>query len=648
LQRRGSPRTIPSSTKTIPGIILSKNSLILLDRTTNKPEDVGLVVSWSDMSVPPDIISLPLKTEELAESLKVEYLNWIHKLGKTKVEGQSLIAYLRIFNNLSFWWLTSVAEKSPFLCESIFKIFKLRTLERIYSENHCQSLIYQGNNKTLHSILKSWCLELGHPYKWKPLPSNTSISSTDSFFKILFKKLPYVLQGFAWIIKKWFERWKHVTPVQISAEKPDHTPRPTIVTFFPNVYMDELEKGDFRSKYWEKLHDYFYTEKTPVDWVWFYFGSQNPSFKETIKLKDKCNSKTDNKQRYFLLEEFLSGNGLWKSLILYLKLRRKAHGINHLHKEFRFSNSKINFFPLMENDWNHSFFGIDAIEKITWAIMFDAMAQKLPASHCKLYTWENQTWERALISAWKRHQSVGKIIGYEHSSIRLMDLRLFSDPETYKEKGVEEFPIPDVLGINSSTGLQWMQDSKYPSEKLTRIEALRYFHLKGKYECFKKPITTSGRTLLIVTGILPEEARVQIQLLKLAYKNGGLNKYDEVWIKPHPGLTLDPILDDLKPEFKFSLVNQPIIELMEQADVIFCANSTGASLEAAWLGIPLIILGAVDSMNLNPLLGISNRSFVKNSSDLLLALDNPTIIDMPRDYFFLDKNFSSWKEILRI
>ena len=27
-------------------------------------------------------------------------------------------------------------------------------------------------------------------------------------------------------------------------------------------------------------------------------------------------------------------------------------------------------------DWNYSLFGIGAIEKITWAIMFDAMAQK--------------------------------------------------------------------------------------------------------------------------------------------------------------------------------------------------------------------------------------------------------------------------------
>jgi surface carbohydrate biosynthesis protein (TIGR04326 family) len=409
-----------------------------------------------------------------------------------------------------------------------------------------------------------------------------------------------------------------------------------------------LRKGDFRSKYWEGLHDYLEIEKIPVDWVWFYFGSKDLSFKESVKLKDECNRKSNNNQRYFLLEEFLSYGGLWKSFILFLKLRRKVHGLHHLRKTFVLPSSRINFFPIMENNWNHSLFGIGAIEKIIWAIMFDAMAQKLPASPWGLYTWENQTWERALISAWKRCRPDSEIFGYEHSSVRLMDLRLFSDPKTYEGKGIEEFPVPDMLGINSSKGLEWMLESGYPAHKTTRIEALRYFHLIGKYGCFRKPTVASGRKLLMVTGIIPKEARFQIQLLEQANKQMGLEKYDQIWIKPHPGLTLGPILKDLKPDFKFTVVTRPIIELMEQTDVVYCANSTGASLEAAWLGVPLIILAAMDSMNLNPLFGFPGQSFVKDYTGLLSALKNPRSIEMPEDYFFLDEDFKSWKKILEL
>ena len=618
-----------------------------MDQISNKVEDASLIVSWGDMVVRPGIISLPQKTEEQASSLKEEYLRWIYDFGQSELNGQSLVFYLKIFDNLSFWWLTSIAEKSPFLCKSIFQIFKLRTLEKIYSDNHCQTLVYQGNNKTLHSVLRTWFMELGHPYKWIPVSSNRPIGSTASSNKTLIQKSPYILQGFAWIIKRWFERWRHLNPAHPDAEKSDQAPRPTIVTFFPNIYIDRLKNGVFRSKYWEKLHDYIKTEKLPVDWIWFYFGSKDPSFKEVVGLKDECNRKSEGNQRYFLLEEFLSGNGLWKSLVLYLRLRRKAQGLSHLQKAFRLSDSKINFFPMLEKDWHHSLFGIGAIENITWAIMFDSMAQKLPTSPWGLYTWENQTWERALVSAWKRHRPASKVLGYEHSSIRLRDLRLFSDPRTYEGKKIEEFPIPDILGINSSAGLKWMRESGYPSRKTTRIEALRYFHLKNKFGCFKKPIPISGRKLLMVAGIIPEEVRFQIQLLKHANEKRGLEKYKEVWIKPHPGLPLDNILKELKLDFKFTLITDPIIELMESADVVYCSNSSGTSLEAAWLGVPLIILAASDSMNLNPLFGFPDQHFVKNCPDLILNLENPKTVDISKDYFFLDENLKSWDEILR-
>jgi surface carbohydrate biosynthesis protein (TIGR04326 family) len=294
------------------------------------------------------------------------------------------------------------------------------------------------------------------------------------------------------------------------------------------------------------------------------------------------------------------------------------------------------------------FFGVGAIEKITLAIMFDAMAQKLPASPWGLYTWENQTWEKVLVSAWNRHSRDRKVFGYEHSSVRLMDLRLFSDPRTYEGKGIEKFPIPDMLGINSSTGLQMMKDSGYPSHKATRIEALRCFHLYGKYSSLKKTITTSDRILLLVAGIIPDEVRFQIQLLKQANEKGGLEKYKKVCIKPHPGLSLENILKELNPSFKFTIAHSHINELMEHADVVYCSNSTGTSLEAAWLGVPLILLAARDSMNLNPLFGFPKQTFIKNSVDLISALENPKTIDMPKDYFFLDEELLSWKNLLKL
>jgi hypothetical protein len=183
------------SNKQISGIILSNNSLILLDRIDGNEEDTGVIVSWGGMVVPSDAISLPVKTEEQAVKLKEEFLRWLYELGKSHVGDQSLVSYLKIFDNLSYWWLTSVAEKSPFLCKSIFQVFKLRTLEKIYADKHCKSLIYRGNSKPLHSVLQSWSLEMGHTYKWVPLSSISPLDSSGAFSKKLIPKLPHLFQG---------------------------------------------------------------------------------------------------------------------------------------------------------------------------------------------------------------------------------------------------------------------------------------------------------------------------------------------------------------------------------------------------------------------------------------------------------------------
>jgi len=628
-------------------MISNKNILILSEqKTIEKNEDSEVVMSWNEMVVPTGVISLPVITEEQAINLKNEYLKWNHEFGKTAVDNQSLISHLKIFNNLSFWWMTLISEKSPFLCGSIFKIFKLITLEKVYLDNGYQGLEYRGDCKQLHSVLKTWAMEIGHPYKWVPFSSKVSIPLSKGFKEKLTLKTPHIFQGLAWLIKQWFDRWRHVNPIPSNSEQSDQTQRPAVVTFFPNIHMDLARNGKFRSKYWEKFHDYIEEKKISVDWVWFYFRSKDFSFNQAVDLKKKCNRESSGNQKYFLLEEFFSCKDFLKSLVLFLRLRRKAQSLHRLKKSFCFSGSKINFFPIIEEDWNDSFFGIGAIEKIVWAVMFDSMAQKLPASPWGLYTWENQTWERALVSAFKRHKPKTQVIGYEHSSIRLLDLRLFSDSRTYEGKEIEEFPLPDMLGINSSTGLEWMRKSQYPSEKITRVEALRYFHLKGKFGCYKKPPPSSKRKLLMITGIIPEEARFQIQLLNQADEKGGLEKYDEVCIKPHPGLMLDSLLKDFKHKIKFNIVNRPILELIEESDVAYCSNSTGVSLEAAWIGIPLIILAGKDSMNLNPFFGFSNQAFIKDCAGLLSALENPQSIDIPKDYFFLDETLKSWKKIL--
>ena len=109
------------------------------------------------MNSSPHQESIPQKAEEQALSIKKEYLAWVYDLGQYKIKGQTLISFLKIFDNFSFWWMTKIAAKSPFLSPCIFQVFKLRALEKLYFEKECKGVVYCGNNLDLHEIFKKWC-----------------------------------------------------------------------------------------------------------------------------------------------------------------------------------------------------------------------------------------------------------------------------------------------------------------------------------------------------------------------------------------------------------------------------------------------------------------------------------------------------------
>ena len=107
-----------------------KTSLILLDEDADWDGESQVVAHWTQLNVPASHESIPQRTEEQAREIKTEYFAWVHDLGRTRVRGKTVIASLKTFDNLSYWWMTSIAVKSPFENDSLYTVFKLRTLER--------------------------------------------------------------------------------------------------------------------------------------------------------------------------------------------------------------------------------------------------------------------------------------------------------------------------------------------------------------------------------------------------------------------------------------------------------------------------------------------------------------------------------------
>ena len=99
---------------------------------------------------------------------------------------------------------------------------------------------------------------------------------------------------------------------------------------------------------------------------------------------------------------------------------------------------------------------------------------------------------------------------------------------------------------------------RFPEKKITNVEALRYFGLKGRHSIYKRQLPGSGRTLLVIMGITDLENQLQFKLLKKAMVGGGLVDYNKFLIKPHPGLSPEGLrlVCEYESKFDFLVKNQ--------------------------------------------------------------------------------------------
>ncbi len=616
--------------------------LVVLEGNSHWNTDSKITVNWDKITVPSDQISLPTQADDQVLEIKKKFLAWAYEVSQIQIDGKTVTEHLKIFEGLSFWWMTLMGEKSPYKCPAIYAVFKLHTLEKLYQHYDCRGIIFNGNDSALGQVLNQWCAEMGHPYKKVPSSSKKTFHFSLNY---LFSKLPYLIQACVWFIHRAWTRFRHVSSVHITPEK--EMTEITMVTYFPNINREKTEQGRFFSRYWGDLHSLL--DKLPfrIRWVWFYFKQNEIDFQETVRLRDVCNETQPEKYKHHLLEEFLSPKSLLLAIRLYSKVYKKGKQLKKLQKNFVLPGSQLNFFPFFKTDWDTSFFGSLARDEALRIALFDSMVLTLPSGTFGMFPSENQGWELGLISAWRRHQKKMTILSFIHSSFRPLDLCILSDSRTHENADSLSLPCPDLWAIGISSCLNLFKESGYPQEKLLPVEALRYLHLMGRFGSEKKDLPQTGRILLVASGMTNQETPAHFEMLVEAAQKSGLDKYAKVIIKPHPAFPLNDFLKNYDLPFSYTLSNESLDSLWPSVDVVYCPNPSSICVEAAWLGVPVIIPSSVNALNLNPLYGLPRLKEVKNSAMLVEKLSNPSLVSIPKDYFFFDQDLTRWKKFLK-
>ncbi len=89
------------------------------------------------------------------QELRSKYLAFICNLGNFNINGKRIVKHMEVVPNFSFWWMTTLAEKSFYKSPYIKDCLKLLALEKIITNANNNSFIIHGvNNKNVRKSIQ--------------------------------------------------------------------------------------------------------------------------------------------------------------------------------------------------------------------------------------------------------------------------------------------------------------------------------------------------------------------------------------------------------------------------------------------------------------------------------------------------------------
>jgi surface carbohydrate biosynthesis protein (TIGR04326 family) len=581
--------------------------------------------------------SIPRLVEEQAESLRERYLAWIYKLGESRIDNNRLIDHLELRPGFSYWWMTLIAEKgNAYKSLYIIHCLKLFVLEELIAGQSVSGITLVSSNRMLAQTFRLWCKSIGLTFNWQ---ASEEEEEQTSWIRKAYRKLPQPLQAVIFFLRYLYQRW----PLRQKDAQFDSDI--TVVDYLIHLDPRALTEGSFASNFWTDLVASLDQAGAKVHWLHHYIGHEAvPSPERARDLIARFNQNGKGNQYHCCLDGALGVSVVLATLRDYGKLIWKSLKLREVKRCFHAGDPKLNVWPLFKRDWINAMRGPIAILNCLNINMFERMFNRLPHQKLGIYLQENQGWEMGLIRAW-RSAGHGQLIGVPHSTVRFWDLRYFFDQRSYGLTGKNELPVPDKVVLNGPSSLNAYRKGGYPAEQLAEAEALRYLYLADlKDQCGSDQNISGTLRILVLGDYLAAITRQQLQWLTEA---SFLLPPDTCYVlKPHPNC---PVRYSDYPSLKLQNMSLPLADLLRQCNVVYTSNITSAAVDAYCAGVPVISMLDGNALNMSPLRGMRNVTYVTNHVELAQALrtvPDRADVDQIEPYFCLDRGVPLWRKLL--
>ncbi len=572
--------------------------------------------------------------ESNSDQLKSEYLKLIYELGISKKRRISLIDLLKIRENLSFWWMSLLVEKSNWAkTPNISNTIKIMALNLIITQTKCKQIYIKSNKSDLIRSVKLLCDD--HDIKLKVI-SNNSINFYLPAIKNFLLNTYFITKGFLWLLRESI----FSIPFSLLSYSQNRilNSKLIFVSYLSSIELNDIKKNKFNSVFWGPLPEYLSEKRVPTTWL--YLPSKRFKFYETFKTFKKINRSKNYSQEYLIISSFFSLKVFFRTTRDMFKILLK---FSKVKKEIK-NKSKF-LWPLLENDVSKSFLGSDMVSSLFFLSLFESIKNISNEDSNITYLFENQPWEFGLISSFKSDRRT--LTAFAHSTIRYWDLRYFNDYRCFEGDGHRAKPTPDNLAVNGINDKSLMKKFGFPSHKIRDVESLRYLYLNDLISNFKKP-KNKNKMLLVLGDYLKSDTIFILSFLKLKKVRECLKDVDIV-VKPHPACQIK--FEDLKNIKNTKIQNSDLGNLILSSDVVLTANVSSSAVEAYSLGKKVITIRNMKNLDMSPLRGLDDVSFVSDEETLATSLNEALYNTQPlnhKKFFRLNPGMDSWIEILGI
>ena len=604
------------------------------------PANSGPVALWQAFlpdDAPEDWYAMPDEVHRNRESLRTDYLAWLHEAGVTKVRGVPLVDRMAIRPGLSYWWMTIPADNSIESNSSAYIAVRLMALAALADRLAVTSVRIVTSDRSLARLLRQWAKSTGRTYGTQlgPRPRLTRES--------IYRAFPFlaalrVVIGHAGIPRR---------VKSISEESPAAAGQSGIclVDYMAHFAPGAVDGGRFASNYWGPLIEMLDELDEPVRWLHI---SADLASSGVVTRDDGLVRQFDanaTRQTHDLLHRHLTWPVLARSCRDYLKVRWFGLTARPRARIFFDARSGSSLWQAFRNAYRDQFFGKTAMLNCLWLNIFEESLGRMPKQRLGIYLFENQPWEMAFVHAWRK-AGHGELLGVAHSTTRFWDIRYFKDPrDLWSKAGVHPMPWPERVAVNGPLMQETCHDARYPEPRIVEVEALRYLgtqHAIG-------PRSHSGPLRILVCGdYSPVAAQRTLDLVNETLAVTDLSM--AISYRPHPTNAGQEV--HLHPDCRFDLTPS-IQDALAASDVVVTGAMSSVSIEAVACGRSTFMVGDAHAFLTSPLERAVNLNFVATAEGFLSSLrrlDQAEAL-LPKaanEFFRVNSTLCSWRKVTTI